>query len=171
MIIVATLSVLSLVGVTAVAVLIQTVATKPDATWALLPVVVIHLFAARVPAAMPSWLAFLAGLSMDLATQGPPGYWALIYLAGLFWLRITGGWQHRAIAIRAGRALGTVLIVAATQYVVASLYLMQPARPAPIVESAAIIAILVVAFELVMPTSRILPHAADATIANARRRG
>lgn len=32
---------------------------------------------------MPSWLAFLAGLTVDVLSFGPLGYWSLVYLAGL----------------------------------------------------------------------------------------
>ncbi len=46
----------------------------------LLPVIAIHFWTLRHDAWVPEWIVFLAGLSLDVLTQGPLGYWALIYL-------------------------------------------------------------------------------------------
>lgn len=46
----------------------------------LLPAIVVHYWALRHPHAMPEWLAFASGLTVDLVTNGPLGFWALMYL-------------------------------------------------------------------------------------------
>lgn len=46
----------------------------------LLPIVAIMYWTLDRDAWLPEWAAFLAGLMLDVLTQGPLGYWALIYL-------------------------------------------------------------------------------------------
>ena len=48
----------------------------------LLPYAVLHVATVTRDGAVPEWLAFVAGLALDLLTGGPLGYWALVYLAG-----------------------------------------------------------------------------------------
>lgn len=48
----------------------------------LLPLVVIHYWTLRRPEIVAEWWAFAAGLSVDILTHGPLGYWALMYLLG-----------------------------------------------------------------------------------------
>ena len=45
-------------------------------------VLVIHVWTVRRPGAIPSWLAFAAGLVLDALAFGPLGYWALTFLTG-----------------------------------------------------------------------------------------
>jgi len=90
----------------------------------LLPYIVVHLTAVRQPGAMPSWLAFAAGLGVDLGTSGPIGFWALVYLAGLFMVAVSPSdkvllWADRVL-------LGVVTMAAVTLLagLVGSAYLM-----------------------------------------------
>jgi rod shape-determining protein MreD len=46
----------------------------------LLPVIAIHYWTLRHDAWLPEWVVFLAGLTLDILTHGPVGYWAFIYL-------------------------------------------------------------------------------------------
>ncbi len=46
----------------------------------LLPVVAISYWTIDPDAWLPEWVIFLAGLSLDVLTHGPLGYWALVYL-------------------------------------------------------------------------------------------
>ncbi len=46
----------------------------------LLPIVAIYYFTLDGDAWLPEWVVFLAGLLLDVLTQGPLGYWALVYL-------------------------------------------------------------------------------------------
>jgi len=48
----------------------------------LLPLVAIYCWVLRAPALMTEWVVFPAGLLVDVATDGPLGYWALVYLLG-----------------------------------------------------------------------------------------
>ena len=48
----------------------------------LLPLIVIHFWTLRRPGDVAEWWVFVAGLSLDILTNGPIGYWALIYLLG-----------------------------------------------------------------------------------------
>jgi rod shape-determining protein MreD len=47
----------------------------------LLPIVAIYYWTRDSDAWLPEWIIFLAGLLLDVLTQGPLGYWALVYLA------------------------------------------------------------------------------------------
>jgi rod shape-determining protein MreD len=46
----------------------------------LLPVVAIYYWTLDRDAWLPEWAIFLAGLALDVLTQGPLGYWPLVYL-------------------------------------------------------------------------------------------
>jgi rod shape-determining protein MreD len=46
----------------------------------LLPVVAIYYWTRDDAAWLPEWVLFLCGLLLDVLTQGPLGYWALVYL-------------------------------------------------------------------------------------------
>jgi rod shape-determining protein MreD len=48
----------------------------------LLPYIAIHYWTARDPERLPAWVVFACGLAVDVLTNGPLGYWSLIYLAG-----------------------------------------------------------------------------------------
>ena len=47
-----------------------------------LPLIVIHYWTVRRPSHVAEWLVFGAGLGLDILTNGPIGFWALIYLLG-----------------------------------------------------------------------------------------
>ncbi len=49
----------------------------------MLPFAGIHYWARTSPALMPSTFVFAAGLSVDVLSYGPLGYWSLVYLMGL----------------------------------------------------------------------------------------
>ncbi|MBA2127367.1 rod shape-determining protein MreD [Hyphomicrobium methylovorum] len=91
----------------------------------LLPAVAIHYWTLRHDAWLPEWVVFLAGLTLDVLTNGPLGYWALIYL--LVHLAATvstryalGGTFSRLILL--GLAILSVTVVA---WAVASLYFFE----------------------------------------------
>jgi len=90
-----------------------------------MPYMMAHLFIARGKGFVPSPVVFLAGLAMDVASAGPLGFWALIYLFGVLVARqLAGG----AATSRGGRLFGLVLAVfalTAAQVGLASLYQLQ----------------------------------------------
>lgn len=54
-----------------------------EVMWPLLTLLPIHFWAFRQPQSVSSGLVFLAGMTADVLTGGPFGYWALVYLVGL----------------------------------------------------------------------------------------
>jgi rod shape-determining protein MreD len=48
----------------------------------LLPFIAIHYWASRHPDRLAEWVPFVAGLAVDVLSNGPLGYWSLIYLVG-----------------------------------------------------------------------------------------
>lgn len=48
----------------------------------LLPFAIVHYWVLRRPDLVPEWLVFATGLTFDVLTNGPLGYWSLIYLTG-----------------------------------------------------------------------------------------
>lgn len=87
-----------------------------------MPYMMAHLFLARGRGFVPSPVVFVAGIAMDIANDGPLGFWALIYLFGVLIARqLPSGLMHS----RSGRLSGLLLLVfalAAAQVGVASLY-------------------------------------------------
>jgi rod shape-determining protein MreD len=56
----------------------------PDARFVLPlgPFIAIHYWASRHPDRLSEWVPFAAGLAVDVLSNGPLGYWSLIYLVG-----------------------------------------------------------------------------------------
>lgn len=48
----------------------------------LLPFIAIHYWTSRHADRLSEWVPFAAGLSVDVLSDGPLGYWSLIYLVG-----------------------------------------------------------------------------------------
>lgn len=46
-----------------------------------LPVAAIYYWSSRHPERLSAWVPFLAGLLVDVLTNGPLGYWPLVYLS------------------------------------------------------------------------------------------
>lgn len=57
----------------------------PNARFVLpfLPVIAIHTWSARHPDRLSAWVPFTAGIVVDVLTNGPIGYWALLYLCSM----------------------------------------------------------------------------------------
>lgn len=89
----------------------------------LLPYLVIHYWTLRRGAAVPDWLVFAAGLSFDLLSDGPLGYWSLVYLLGY---ALTIGllpWAEAGGALRRWLALGeTIAALAPFEVALSSIY-------------------------------------------------
>lgn len=88
----------------------------------LMPYMVAHLFIARGHGFVPSPVVFGAGLAMDIATGGPLGFWALIYLSGVLVARQLPGGAGTDQMARLSGLLLIVFVLAAMQVGVASLY-------------------------------------------------
>ncbi|MGI9478908.1 MAG: hypothetical protein ACR2PI_19560 [Hyphomicrobiaceae bacterium] len=87
-----------------------------------MPYMMAHLFLARRKGVVPSPVMFAAGIAMDIISNGPLGFWALIYLFGVL---IARQLPHGLTNSQSGRVSGLLLIVfalAAAQVGLASLF-------------------------------------------------
>ena len=90
----------------------------------IMPYMMAHLFLARGKGVVPSPVMFLAGITLDITSGGPLGYWALIYLFGVLIARqLPDGLMETRVG-RLGGLLVVVFALAAAQVGVASLYLL-----------------------------------------------
>ena len=90
-----------------------------------MPYMAAHVFIVRGKGFVPSPLMFVAGLAVDLASDGPLGFWALIYLFGVL---IARQYPIGLTQTQIGRLSGLLLVVfalAAAQVALASLYQLQ----------------------------------------------
>ena len=66
----------------------------------LLPFIAIHYWTSRHPEKLAEWVPFAAGLTVDVLSNGPLGYWSLIYLTAVRVGRGTGGAFLSAVCAR-----------------------------------------------------------------------
>ncbi len=92
----------------------------------LLPVVAICYATQSRDAWLPEWVAFLAGLTLDILTNGPLGYWALIYLVAHPIATMNTGVAVRGGVGRFARVGITIVIVTIVAWAVASAYFFEP---------------------------------------------
>ena len=93
-----------------------------DVVLQVMPYMLAHLFLARRKGVVPSPVMFAAGIAMDIITNGPLGFWALIYLFGVL---IARQLPRGLTSTQSGRVSGLLLIVfalAAAQVGLASLF-------------------------------------------------
>lgn len=88
----------------------------------LLPLIVIHYWTTRRPDVVAEWWAFAAGLSVDILTHGPIGYWALMYLLGFAAAHMTRGVSGDRPLMTWLTAAITLLLVTAIAWIISSLY-------------------------------------------------
>lgn len=93
----------------------------------LLPVVAIHYWSLRHGALIPEWCVFLAGLTLDILTHGPLGYWALIYLIAHVLAVISAPYASRGHAARLALFALALIGVTVTAWAVSSIYFLEPA--------------------------------------------
>lgn len=125
----------------------------------LLPVVAVHYWALRHDAWLPEWAVFIAGLTLDVLTHGPLGYWALIYLL----VHLTATLSSRlAVEGTLGRLmlLGfAIVLVTVVAWAVASLYFFEPLDWVPYATGAGLASLC--ALFIVLPMLRVLEGAVD----------
>ncbi|CAA2138983.1 rod shape-determining protein MreD [Hyphomicrobium sp. ghe19] len=128
--------VISVVVLTLAAVLPWGLAAEDRFVLPLLPVIAIYRWTLDADAWLPEWVVFLTGLTLDVLTQGPLGYWALVYLfayaVALFASRVRVDSALGRMALLAG-AIG---LVTAFAWLLASLYFLQMLDWAPYARSA-----------------------------------
>jgi len=96
----------------------------PDARFVLplLPFIAIHYWMSRHPDRLSVWVPFAAGLAVDVLSNGPLGYWSLIYLVGYM---LAAEAHHVTGTGAAGRwliFLASLAILVAAAWGIASLY-------------------------------------------------
>ncbi len=105
----------------------------------LLPLMVIHDWGLRRPAALPAVVAFLSGLTIDVVSYGPVGFWALLFLSGLAIARgqhrlgLPGGAFGRWV--QAGLMLTAI---AGCEWLLGSIYFLRPLEWRPMIVAAVI---------------------------------
>ena len=95
--------------IVAVLIAVAPLGLKGDAVLVLqiMPYMMAHLFVARGKGFVPSPVMFLAGITLDVTSGGPLGYWALIYLFGVL---IARQLPVGLIETRVGRLFGLLLV-------------------------------------------------------------
>jgi rod shape-determining protein MreD len=121
----------------------------------LLPVIAIHFWTLRHDAWIPEWLVFLAGLTIDILTLGPLGYWALIYLVAHLVATFSTPYSGGGSLFRLALLAVALLAVAVTAWAVASLYFFSFADWRPYAKGATLAAIAAI---VIVP----ILHALDA---------
>lgn len=140
----------------AVAVAIAPLGAPGRATFVLplLPYMVAHIFVARGKGFVPSPLMFCAGLAVDMAGDGPLGFWPMIYLLGLL---IARQLPTGLAETRFGRLSGMLLVVfalAAAQVALASLYQFRLVDWHAVLAGTVIAGLIASLLDLVWPTAR-----------------
>ncbi len=135
-------------------------------TMPLLAYALVHYWLVRRPSLLPEWLAFASGLAIDVLTNGPLGFWSLTFVAGVILatlcepvlrLAIVGKWLHFA---------ATLVLLAAMQWGLASLFFMRLLDWQPFAVGAAVaIAAYPVVMLLLRPAERLWPEPANAQLA------
>lgn len=108
----------------------------------LIPLIAIHFWVIADQKRVPEWFVFAAGLTLDVLTNGPLGFWSLIYLLGYVLSSLTAGSARR---VRFGgwpTFAAVVSLLAAAEWAVSSLYYFEAADWWPFV--LAVIAAVVV---------------------------
>lgn len=129
-----------------------------DAAEYMLPLItlfIVHFWASRWRILMPSPFVFLVGLTTDLLTNGPLGFWALLYLLaygiGAF------GPRFRSMFANAFWSLAVLLALAVLGWVISSVYYLKILSPVDIIMGTVMAGALsgVIAWALVPSCARI----------------
>ncbi|MBS0234646.1 MAG: rod shape-determining protein MreD [Proteobacteria bacterium] len=103
----------------------------------LLPIVAIMYWTLDRDAWLPEWAVFLAGLMLDVLTQGPLGYWALIYLVAYIAAVFVSHLRFETALGRFGAFAGAIIGVTAFAWLAASVYFLKVLDWEPYIRSAA----------------------------------
>lgn len=99
----------------------------------LIPLIAIHFWTLADQNRVPEWFVFATGLTLDVLTNGPLGFWSLIYLLGYVLSSLTAASSRR---IRFGgwpTFAAVVSILAAAEWAASSLYYFEAADWWPLV--------------------------------------
>jgi rod shape-determining protein MreD len=107
----------------------------------LLPYTVIHYWAVRRPTLMPEWGVFLAGLATDVLTNGPLGFWSLMFLIGVVAVDATRDMPDWGALGRWGQFCGTLGVLGLCEWLVTSIYRVELADWKPMLLAVVIAAL------------------------------
>jgi len=92
----------------------------------LLPAVAIHYWVLRERAEMlPEWSVFACGLLLDVLTNGPLGFWSLIYLFAYFLATVSIDWSRNGPIARWLLLLAAVVLLSLAAWFISSLYAVE----------------------------------------------
>ena len=117
--------VISVAFLTLIAVLPWGLSSENRFALPLLPIVAIHYWSLRQSETIPEWFVFLAGLSLDILTHGPLGFWALIYLLSYFLGAISESQGQRGQIARLILFVLALLAITMTAWIVSSIYVLE----------------------------------------------
>lgn len=134
----------------------------------LLPIIAIHYWTLRHDAMIPEWMVFLAGLSLDLLTHGPLGYWSLIYLFAYLTALLGQPTASRGPAARLAALLAALALSAGAAWLVASAFALEWIEVAPFVRGSVFAALATI---VILPMLRALDRPRDLGYADRFARG
>ena len=103
----------------------------------LLPVVAIHYWVLRGHAAVvPEWFVFLCGLLLDVLTNGPLGFWSMIYLFAFGLATLSRPWANEGVFGRWLLLLAALAILSMSAWIISSIYAVEIVDWAPFVRGA-----------------------------------
>ena len=131
------LPLLSLAVITLIAVVPLGLGTQWRFVPTFLPIIVIHYWADRralhqTSSGLPVVLVFAAGIAVDAMTNGPLGYWALVYLATTGFSMLVGPKLSESGVSRWLRFVVTAVAASAIAWIIASIYFSTLAETMPL---------------------------------------
>lgn len=106
---------------------------------AFFPVLVLHALNVRqLRPVIPEWLTFLGGVLLDALSQGPLGYWALLYLIAYVLSAYAERLAGEGFLTRWISGAATASAVGAAAYVIAALYEQRLVGHDPFLNSVAV---------------------------------
>ena len=128
----------------------------------------IHYWTLRAPDRVPEWAVFTAGLTFDVLTSGPLGYWSLVFLIGYVIAVLQSAWPDGGKVVRWGLLASALAMLALVEWGLASLYYLELAdwRPYAVAALGVALAYPFIAFVLQVFNS---PRPAGQTYFSGRR--
>jgi rod shape-determining protein MreD len=134
----------------------------------LLPIVAIYYCALDAERWLPDWVVFVVGLTLDILTQGPLGYWALVYLiayvVGVYASRVSADTAISRIAVLAA----SIIAVTIFAWLAASVYFLEVLDWVPYARGAIFALVLSVAVQFAFAMARPAPRASASLRLNRR---
>ena len=154
-----TAPILSIAVLTLIAVLPWGLPSESRFFLPLMPIIAIHYWGLRRPESVPEWPVFMAGLTLDVLTQGPLGYWALIYLLGYFLGALCEPYGRHSQRMRVALFAAALVGVTVAAWLLSSAYFMELADWRPYAAGAGYAAIAAI---IIVPLLHWLSAAKDA---------